>query len=117
MDDSQWEAMKTAALVKYHEQKAKEQLNPVAVTRQLVARFLGEEHAVGFDYYQANKSELETKYHGKWIGILNGSILFPSDSDWDLLDALETGPGDYKGVYIVRVGMPLLTYGICTFSE
>lgn len=64
----------------------------------------------GYDYYQENKENLIKEYQGKWIGVKDKKILFPSDQILDLMSILNQN--NYEDVYIVQCGVDKKIYEI-----
>ena len=72
-------------------------------TREEHAHLLSKKQLEGYDYYRANIGAIISKYDGKWIGIRDDQILFPSTTIEDLLHSLDEL--HYGGVYIVQVNV------------
>lgn len=92
MDPSkELEERKQRTLKEYLEtqsEKPKEALPP-QLTRDDYAKILSKKQMQGYDYYHANIKDILANYSGKWIGILEGKILFPSSSRIEIARKLD----------------------------
>lgn len=94
--------LKKKALEEYEKSRSQKPALKFELTREDVASVLSSKQMEGYDYYQTHQKDIDSNYYGKWIGIKDGEVLFPSIDDIELLIKLERG--EYNDVYIIHVG-------------
>ena len=100
--------LKKEALEEFTQCKSQEIHTKIDYRREDIAKILISKQMEGYDYYHANLEKISLEYNGKWIGIKDDRILFPSDKCLDLLGKLDDH--NYKDVYVIQVGVKPKTY-------